>query len=83
METIKKLLDWLKLITPLWLRAVLLLLTSAILFIITLSCGTTRAVVHTRDSGKATITITTNNPIDVSTTPNLEIQIPTTHESTL
>lgn len=76
METIKKFLDWLKTITPIWLRAVLLLLASAIIFIMTLSCGTTRAVVHTKDRGQATITITTNNPVEVSTTPNLEVQLP-------
>lgn len=78
METIKKILSWLIAITPTWLRAVVVFLLASLVFIYTLTaCGTTRAVVHTKDSGTATITITTNNPIDVSTTPNINIELPT------
>ena len=36
------------------------------------SCGTTRAVVRNgTDSAVTSITITTNNPIDVQTSPNV------------
>lgn len=43
--------------------------------VLTFSCGTTHAVVRTKDSGQATITITTNNPVDVSTTPNIDVKL--------
>lgn len=77
METIKKILSWLIAISPTWLRAVVVFLLACLVFIYTLTaCGTTRAVVHTKDSGTATITITTNNPIDVSTTPNINVELP-------
>lgn len=40
------------------------------------SCGTTRAVVRNgTDSAVTSITITTNNPIDVNTDPNVSTQI--------
>ena len=55
----------------------MILLIAGLLLILTFSCGTTHAVVRTKDSGQATITITTNNPVDVSTTPNVDITIPT------
>lgn len=77
METIKKILVWLKAITPTWLRGVVTLLLACLVFIYTLcSCGTTRAVVKTSDSGKASISITTNNPIDVNTSPNINVTLP-------
>lgn len=80
METVKKFISWLSAISPTWLRALVVLIIAILVFIFTLtSCGTTRAVVHTKDSGRATITITTNNPIEVSTTPNINVDLPSNH----
>lgn len=45
--------------------------------VLTFSCGTTHAVVRTKDRGQATITITTNNPVEVSTTPNIDVKLST------
>lgn len=40
------------------------------------SCGTTRAVVRNgTDSAVTSITITTNNPIDVNTSPNINTSL--------
>lgn len=49
-----------------------LLLTLAAIFCV--SCGTTRAVVHTSGKGVSTgtITITTNNPTSVEVSPKLD-----------
>ena len=70
METIKNLILWLQGLSPFSrvLSVVIAALAAIIILFGCTSCGTTRAVVHTKDSGTATITITTNNPIDVSTT---------------
>lgn len=77
METLKKLIEWLKLLTPTWLRSVVILLVSALIFIFTLiSCGITTARVRTMDSGQASITITTNNPTEVTASPNVTLDLP-------
>lgn len=55
--------------------AVLMFLVSLATTACITSCGTTHAVVRTKDSGQATITITTNNPVDVSTTPNIDVKL--------
>ena len=80
MDTIIKLITWLKTlaIAHRILACIMVLLGTIIVLFSCTACGTTRAVVHTKDSGTATITITTNNPIDVSTTPNVNIELPTT-----
>lgn len=77
METLKKLIEWLKLLTPTWLRAVVLILFAALIFIFSLSgCGITTARVRTMDSGQASITITTNNPTEVTASPNVSVDLP-------
>lgn len=54
----------------------LLIVILSITVIFFSSCGTTRAVVRNgTDSAVTSITITTNNPIDVNTNPNFPIQI--------
>lgn len=77
METLKKLLEWLKPL-PLWLRAVVLALLAALALIASMSlsaCGTTRAVVHNGATGTSTeIRITTNNPTSVTASPNVELK---------
>lgn len=73
METIKKLFAWWRSITPFWLRLVIALLVVALSFVLSLtSCSTTRAVIRQpKDSSVTHISISTNNPVDVSTNPNL------------
>lgn len=74
MESIKKLFNWLIAITPTWLRGLVIFLLALLVFLLSLSaCGTTHAVVRTKDSGTATITITTNNPTSVDASPNVEL----------
>lgn len=51
-----------------------IMISLVVMFFFT-SCGTTHAVVRTKDSGQATITITTNNPLDISTTPNIDVKL--------
>lgn len=78
MEILNKFFRWLTAISPTWLRAAIIGISALLTFLLTFSsCGTTRAVVHTSDSGMSSITITTNNPIDVSTTPDINIELPT------
>lgn len=53
------------------LMTIVICLVSAVVVFFS-SCGTTRAVVHNgKDNAVTTITITTNNPIDVSASPNV------------
>lgn len=50
---------------------IVILICSAIVFFFS-SCGTTRAIVRNgTDSAVTSITITTNNPIDVNTSPDV------------
>lgn len=58
-------------------KRVLVLVTSLLLTLIALfcvSCGTTRAVIHSSGKGSSsgTITITTNNPTTVDVSPKLD-----------
>lgn len=75
METISKIFKWLQTL-PIWLRAVVLVLISALVLIFSMSfvsCGTTRAVVHNGANGTSTeIKITTNNPTSVTASPNVK-----------
>lgn len=76
METLKKIFSWMTGLSTVGkaLAMVIVLLFLAIYFFC--SCGTTHAVVRTRDSGTATISITTNNPTSVEASPNVTITIP-------
>lgn len=77
MEILKKLIVWLKSLTPVWLRAVVLALVAVLIFIFSLTgCGITTARVRTMDSGQASITITTNNPTEVTASPNVSVDLP-------
>ena len=71
--------QWLKTL-PVWLRAIVLVLISALVLIASMSlsaCGTTRATVKNGATGTTTeIRITTNNPTSVQTTPNVSLQNP-------
>lgn len=73
MENIKKLFTWWRSVTPSWLRLTIALLAVALCFFISLtSCSSTRAVIRQpKDSSVTHISISTNNPVDVSTDPNL------------
>lgn len=73
METIKKLFFWWRSISPPWIRLVIAVLAVTLCFILSLtSCSTTRAVIRQpKDSSVTHISISTNNPVDVSTNPNL------------
>lgn len=70
---------WLKTL-PVWLRAIVLVLVSALVLIASMSlsaCGTTRATVKNGAAGTTTeIRITTNNPTSVQTTPNVSLTNP-------
>lgn len=77
MENLKKLLQWLKTF-PIWIRAVLLLLITAFLLLLSLnSCGsTTKAVVsNPKDSTVTKITITTNNPSEFNINPDTDLEV--------
>lgn len=73
METIKKLFSWWLSVAPAWLRLAIALLAVALCFVLSLtSCSSTRAVIRQpKDSSVTHISISTNNPVDVSTNPNL------------
>lgn len=77
MENLSKLWTWLKTL-PVWLRAIVLILVSALALIASMSlsaCGTTRAVVHNGAHGTSTeIKITTANPTTVTASPNVTLQ---------
>lgn len=80
METLRKVVEWLKSLTPVWLRAVVLALVAVLIFIFSLSgCGITTARVRTMDSGQASITITTNNPTEVTASPNVSVDLPSSN----
>lgn len=76
MEAFTKLLTWLKSL-PVWAKSISLLviaLISAVLLFT--SCGVTRAVVTNRAEGTTTtISITTNNPTEVNTTPDVDLSV--------
>lgn len=74
MERLTKFYEWLKSISPPWLRAVVLAILAVLVFISTTSCGTTRAVARITDNGSSTITITTNNPTSVNASPNVSLE---------
>lgn len=73
---IKTFYSWLKTL-PVWLRAIVLALLSALVLIASMNisaCGTTRATVKNGATGTSTeIRITTNNPTSVQTTPNVSL----------
>lgn len=75
-EAIKKLLSWL-VTKPVWVRVlsiiVIMILSVMVLFSAT-SCGVTRATIRNNaDSTTTSITITTNNPTSVTTTPDVDL----------
>lgn len=75
-EAIKKLLSWL-VTQPVWVRVlsiiVIMILSIMVLFSAT-SCGVTRATIRNNaDSTTTSITITTNNPTSVTTTPDVDL----------
>lgn len=74
MEKCTQFFNWLKML-PIYLRAVVLILVSALVLIVSMSfvaCGQTRAVVKNSASGTTTeIKITTNNPTSVTASPNI------------
>lgn len=76
MEKFTQFFSWLKTL-PVFLRAVVLILVSALVLIASMSlsaCGQTKAVVKNGASGVSTeIKITTNNPITVSASPNVSL----------
>lgn len=73
---IKIIYSWLKTL-PVWLRAIVLALVSALVLIASMSlsaCGTTRATVKNGATGTTTeIRISTNNPTSVQTTPSVSL----------
>lgn len=73
MEKIKKLFSWWRSISPPWIRLVIAVLAVALCFFLSLtSCSSTRAVIRQpKDSSVTRISISTNNPVDVSTNPNI------------
>lgn len=75
-EALKKLLSWL-LTKPVWVRIIsviiIMLLSIMVLFSAT-SCGVTRATIRNNaESTTTSITITTNNPTSVTTTPDVDL----------
>ena len=55
---------------------ILVIVTLSVIMFFFSSCGTTRAVVRNgTDSAVTSITITTNNPIDVQTSPDVAIDL--------
>lgn len=79
MEKFSQFFDWLKTL-PVYLRAVVLILVSALVLIASMSfvaCGQTKAVVKNGASGVTTeIKITTNNPTSVTASPNVSFPKP-------
>lgn len=79
MEKFSQFFDWLKTL-PVYLRAVVLILVSALVLIASMSfaaCGQTKAVVKNGASGVTTeIKITTNNPTSVTASPNVSFPNP-------
>lgn len=77
METITKLISWLKTL-PVWLRALALLAIVGLVLIASMSlsaCGVTRASVLNRAEGTTTeVKITTSNPTTVTATPNVNLK---------
>lgn len=72
MDKLKALLTWLG-SKPIWLRALLLALVAGLCLCLTISCGTTRAVVHNGATGTSTeIKITASNPTTVTASPNVQ-----------
>lgn len=77
MENLKKIFEWTKKL-PIWLRAIVYLMTAVLVLIASLSlsaCGaTTKATIRNfADSTSTTVTITTNNPTDWNVTPNVQL----------
>ena len=77
MEILKKIIAWLIEQSPFVkiLSLVAALLCGVIILFSCTSCGTTRAVARTSDSGTTTISITTNNPISVDASPNVDLKL--------
>lgn len=77
-ESFKKLLSWL-ITQPVWVRIlsviVIMILSIMVLFSAS-SCGVTRATIRNNaDSTTTSITITTNNPTSVTTTPDVDLNL--------
>ena len=53
----------------------MIFLIAALILILTVACSPTKAIVKTRDRAKATITITTSNPVEVTTTPTVDVTL--------
>ena len=82
METLNKFFAWIKSIGPIWLRALLLVLFAAILFIMTFtSCGASKSTVRVYNrADSTTTTVSVSNGDGGSTTVNVtpSIQIDST-----
>lgn len=76
MDKIKLFVEWLKTL-PIWLRAIALLAIGALALIASMSlsaCGTTKVVVRNgADSTRTQVSVTTNNPTSVETSPKVEL----------
>lgn len=73
MENIKKILEWLKGF-PLFVRIVLLLLVSALLFVFTLSCGTPKTVATVQNvNPNSTVTVTMSVSNSTTSTPSVDV----------
>lgn len=73
MENIKKLLEWLKGF-PLFIRVVLLVLVAALLFVLTLSCGTPKTVATVQNvNPNSTVTVTMSVSNSTTSTPSVDV----------
>ena len=75
METFKKILSWMRGLSTAGkvLSTIIVALVTALMLFCACSCGTTHAVVRTKDSGSASVSIHTNNPVSVETSPDISI----------
>lgn len=75
-DAIKKLLSWL-ITKPVWVKVlsvIVVMILAIIMFFSATSCGVTRATVRNgAHSTTTTISITTNNPTSVTTTPDVDL----------
>lgn len=77
-EAIKKLLSWL-VTQPVWVRVlsiIVIMILSIMVLFSAISCGVTRATIRNNaDSTTTSISITTNNPTSVTTTPDVDLNL--------
>ncbi len=76
METLKKILSWMTGLSTVGKALAIVIILLFLAIYLFCSCGTTHAVVRTKDSGTATITISTNNPVDIETVPTISVSLP-------